>query len=606
MLSVLSKLIRGSAINDQILVPLWQAYEAALDWIIMHRLPESGIVVDNRLGKPYPEVTGYIIPTLLDCGETDLAAELTRWLLRIQRIDGGFDGPDEEGESYLFDTGQAMRGLVSQLDAVSEAERGLRRAADWMVGSVADDGVLRPMENSVWYRRYGDHICEDIHLYTLSPLLEAGRKLGVQAYIDCVERSLEYYTRKPDLLRFRYLTHFYGYVLEALVDLGRGDLARRGLEDILNSQRPDGSIPGVPGASWICSPGTAQLAIVGYKLGLLDFGNAALNYLQTLQLPSGGFFGGYGSGATYAPNAELSWASKYFLDACHWRMRATFSSQKERFHAISDATDPRLPAIMSSIGNVDGQRVLDVGCGRGQFLRALQLPFPSAELWGVDVSEELLKSLPSNINTRRATALNLPFANATFDVVLCVEVLEHTIRIERAIDEMCRVLRPGGKLIIIDKNSSRLGRLKLEVWERWFEPDQIVGILRERCDSVTCNNLRTTLDEDSDPTTLHVEWTGQRRDASSGDPPLPLARLEPDQSRRVLDRYAKARREADAHALVESGFRRYWDGDVGTARREFIRAVSLDPYWLRNRGVISILLRSLNPRCSRQRSEPAK
>jgi malonyl-CoA O-methyltransferase len=573
-------------------------------WLIDHHLPSGGIAVDSDRQVAYPEVTGYTIPTLLDCGEQEYADHLGEWLISVQRADGGFAGPDGLNEAYLFDTAQAMRGLLALVDRVPGAEEALRRAADWMVRATDDRGVVCPRADSVWSRRYSGHISENIHLYALPPLLEAGRLLGVPGYVDVVERSLQRYLEQPDLLRFRFLTHFYGYVLEALVDLGRADLARLGLQDILDGQTEDGAIPALPGAKWICSPGTAQLALVGYKLGLLEFANGALEYLQGLQTPTGGFLGSYGRGATYSPRTELSWACKYFLDACHWRVRATAASQREGMPSTVDPDDARLLAILESVGPVDGKRVLSVGCGGGPYLRALHARTSGADLWGVDISEEVLESLPAGITTRRATALNLSFADGTIDVVLCVEALGHTMRIERAIDEMCRVLRPGGKIVIIDKNVRYLRQRRIDVWERWFEPDDIAGLLTQRCEAVTWKGLATPLDRDEGA--VLVRWQGVRRVGSNAGPLKSATPPDSIAQRRTIENYRKARRLADAHSLIESGFRSYWNGDLHDARSAFVRAVRLDPTWLTNRGVAVVLARSLWPVRSSRRGDAAE
>lgn len=312
-------------------LPLDVSYDAALKWLSVHRQPGRGVNVSDIDCEPYPEVTGYIVPTLLNCGEEgrELAIDLNRWLMSIQQDDGGFLGADGRKEPYLFDTAQVMRGLLAISDLVPAAELALRRAADWMVATADDHGVIRPASNSPWTRWYGDHISEDIHLYALQPLLDAGRRFGENRYIGAVQQSIDYYVSKRDLLRFRMLTHFYGYILEALVDLGLRDAALQGLQDILRSQDPSGAIPAVPGAKWFCAPGSAQLAIVGYKLGLFEFADRTLNFLQLHQMPSGGFLGSYGPDAAYSPTAELSWAVKYFLDACHWRTKCRSSSADE-------------------------------------------------------------------------------------------------------------------------------------------------------------------------------------------------------------------------------------------------------------------------------------
>lgn len=60
----------------------------------------------------------------------------------------------------------------------------------------------------------------------------------------------------------------FGYMMEALVDLGEQALAKRGLEQAEAHQDDDGCIPAYPGATWTCATGMAQLAIAWLKLGI--------------------------------------------------------------------------------------------------------------------------------------------------------------------------------------------------------------------------------------------------------------------------------------------------------------------------------------------------
>ena len=153
----------------------------------------------------------------------------------------------------------------------------------------------------------------------LPPLVEAGERLGEPRYIEAARRAVEYFRRKSDLVTFKReaatFTHMFGYMMEALVDLGELDLAAKGLAQVEAVQQPDGGIPAFPGAAWTCSAGTAQLAIAWLKMGKREPGEKAVRYLERLQHASGGFFGSYGKGASYFPNEEISWAAKFFLDA---------------------------------------------------------------------------------------------------------------------------------------------------------------------------------------------------------------------------------------------------------------------------------------------------
>jgi malonyl-CoA O-methyltransferase len=98
------------------------------------------------------------------------------------------------------------------------------------------------------------------------------------------------------------------------VELGETDLARKGLAQAAALQTPEGAIPAYPGVSWVCSTGVAQVAIAWWKTGEKERARQALRYLETIQNPSGGFYGSYGAGARYLPNEEISWAAKYFID----------------------------------------------------------------------------------------------------------------------------------------------------------------------------------------------------------------------------------------------------------------------------------------------------
>ena len=104
--------------------------------------------------------------------------------------------------------------------------------------------------------------------------------------------------------------------MEALVDSAVSSISlKRDSRKRKPSNSPDGSIPSVPGATWICSTGMAQLAIAWLKLGRREPATKAVRYLERSRHPSGGFFGSYGKGAIYFTKEEISWAVKFFIDA---------------------------------------------------------------------------------------------------------------------------------------------------------------------------------------------------------------------------------------------------------------------------------------------------
>jgi ubiquinone/menaquinone biosynthesis C-methylase UbiE len=102
-------------------------------------------------------------------------------------------------------------------------------------------------------------------------------------------------------------------------------------------------------------------------------------------------------------------------------------------------------------------RILDVGCGTGVFASRLRAVLPRVEVYGVDLVAEMLKKGQSRWRLHRGHVLpiqgdseRLPFASGTFDIVTCANSFHHYPRQDRAIAEMGRVLRPGGRLLVID------------------------------------------------------------------------------------------------------------------------------------------------------------
>jgi malonyl-CoA O-methyltransferase len=296
--------------------------DRAIGWVKANRIPGSGIRPHNKSSVHTMEVTGYLIPTLRDAGERELARDLARWEASVQAPDGSFTAPGED-VAYTFDTAQVIRGFLAMLEEMPELERNLRQACDYVAGQVGPDGRVETPSYDAWKLDDGTHFTEYAHLYVLPPLLFAGEKLNEQRYVEAARRGMEHFRKKPDLVEFKpeigTLSHIFGYMMEALVEMGEKDLARKGLRQAAAVQEADGSIPAFPGARWTCSTGMAQLAVAWYKLGERGPANRAMDYLATLQNESGGFYGSYGEGARYFPAEEISWAPKYYIDA--WLLR---------------------------------------------------------------------------------------------------------------------------------------------------------------------------------------------------------------------------------------------------------------------------------------------
>lgn len=477
----------------------------ALQWLYTYEVNTGGIQVHSKSVNAYPGITGCTIPTLLTYGEKKYAKRLIEWLLCIQRSDGSFTDP--EGIPYIFDTGQVLRGLISAKDIFPKVKDSIIRATEYLYSQMRENGICG------FGSRYKGKIPETVHLYVLPPFIEAAKMLDKPDYLQAAENCINYYINHPDFLKLDSLTHFLAYELEALIDLNRSDLAIPLLQKIANMQALDGAVNARKGNEWICTPGLAQLAICWYKVGMIDSADKALEWLESHQLSSGGFLGSYGYGASYFPTVEISWAVKFYLDAHFLRLKNFFKRYKDKFPESISPDDERVLSILSFIKDKD--KVADIGCGNGRFLREIYSKYPNCELTGIDLSPELISNIKSlDIVTKVGTLENIPAEDNYFDVVYTVEAIEHSTNINIAVEELVRVTRPGGYIIIIDKHAEQWGRLKCPAWEQWSSKDKITKMLNRYCDNVTCKTVGYDGRKSEDG--LMVIWSGQKRTRLSG------------------------------------------------------------------------------------------
>lgn len=101
-----------------------------------------------------------------------------------------------------------------------------------------------------------------------------------------------------------------------------------------------------------------------------------------------------------------------------------------------------------------GERVLDVGVGPG-FLAAEMAREVGADgmVAGIDVSESMLaiaKGQDAAVDLRAGSAGRIPYPDAGFDVAVSTQVLEYVVDVPVALAELHRVVRPGGRILILD------------------------------------------------------------------------------------------------------------------------------------------------------------
>ena len=126
--------------------------------------------------------------------------------------------------------------------------------------------------------------------------------------------------------------------------------------------------------------------------------------------------------------------------------------------------DMYLSSTQRFVQSFRDEKILEIGCGEGLMLRGL---YDQNEIHQVDISPSLIKKAQIyNPNAKVGDALDLPYEDNRFDVVLLVAVLEHLPEPEVALAEAHRCLKAGGKLLILLPNdiSMSLGRLLLLKW----------------------------------------------------------------------------------------------------------------------------------------------
>ena len=154
---------------------------------------------------------------------------------------------------------------------------------------------------------------------------------------------------------------------------------------------------------------------------------------------------------------------------------------------------PDLAALVEAAALTGAERVLDLGCGAGH--TALALAPRAAAVTAVDVTPEMLAVAGSlaagrgvtNIVFRHADVAALPFPNGSFDLVVSRYSAHHYADPARALAEAARVLRPGGRFLLVDtvapedpaldtfynaaellRDGSHVRNWRISEWQRFF------------------------------------------------------------------------------------------------------------------------------------------
>lgn len=180
------------------------------------------------------------------------------------------------------------------------------------------------------------------------------------------------------------------------------------------------------------------------------------------------------------------------------------AQDEEHYPSTIDPRIQHVQVILAHLGELARERVADVGCGKGRFARIVHERHPSAQVVAVDLAEAMLAHVPAAIHRCAATMTALPLAAGSCCAAYATESLEHAVDIPAAVAELCRIVRAGGRIAIIDKNAEAWGRLETPGWERWFGRKELERLLARHCREVASRPISYW--EDVAPDGLFLAW----------------------------------------------------------------------------------------------------
>lgn len=182
-------------------------------------------------------------------------------------------------------------------------------------------------------------------------------------------------------------------------------------------------------------------------------------------------------------------------------VRAEYASEAgllARRAAYEHATGPNAPEmVFEAVAEVEPHRYLEVGAGPGELAARVKAEL-AAEVVAVDVSPRMVAlARDRGVNARVGDVQELPFEDGSFDCAVAAWMLYHVPDVSRALAELRRVLRPGGRFIAVTNHTDHLLELKelvgLARGEWTFSGDDGEAILREHFDHVDVREARGTV-----------------------------------------------------------------------------------------------------------------
>ena len=157
----------------------------------------------------------------------------------------------------------------------------------------------------------------------------------------------------------------------------------------------------------------------------------------------------------------------------------------------------------------NGRSILDAGCGSGSYAIRCALTYPKSEIVGCDLDEVAVKQAQARGDALGLQRLHFQRANLTtdlgedrYDVILCVDILEHIESVELALEAMHRALKPGGHLVV---HVPATPQRRFLPWLRnWHQHDHV----REGFDLASFRTLLTASGLSVDSSKATFGWAG--------------------------------------------------------------------------------------------------
>lgn len=168
-----------------------------------------------------------------------------------------------------------------------------------------------------------------------------------------------------------------------------------------------------------------------------------------------------------SPAFERNGARPESTDSLFERVAWVYAFCRERL--FRDDTDRIISSLWPAETPGLGARVIELGCGPGFYSRKLAERYPNIAVTGVDRSERQLSwarqrvqaSSVRNCSFQRVNVLSLPFADGSFDALIASRMFTILPERQRAVDEMFRVLKTGGRCFIAEPRDAMWASIPL-------------------------------------------------------------------------------------------------------------------------------------------------